>query len=148
METLRNRRGRPSTTKQFIEPETLRSLVAKAQANQFCCNELAEFLMRIHDIVHVKHECLRKLDTETWEECRGYSLERWLKSGIYRIDLEKYKNPFFYFTRGSYLNMLHRLIDIRKDQECYKAYCKSMKKQLEQICPSLQNKDLEAVNDL
>ena len=81
-----------------------------------CSEELGVLILRVHDIVRCKYSNLRNLDKDTWEECRQSSVERWMKGGLAKIDLERFQNPISYLIRGSYLNMLSRLKRIRKQQ--------------------------------
>ena len=72
-------------------------------------DKLAVYLVRIHDIVKKKTEAFRILPEQELEEMVSWSLERWIK-GFKHIDLSKYANPFSYFYKGTYLNMLNRLM--------------------------------------
>ncbi len=46
--------------------------------------------MRIHDIVVKMTEKFRSEDPHIIEEAKSYSIYRWLKKGLWTIDLEKY----------------------------------------------------------
>lgn len=92
-----------------IEPSELRKEVAASQIDGVMTDMLAVYLMRIHDIVKKKTEAFRVLPEQELEEMVSWSLERWVK-GFKHIDLSKYANPFSYFYKGTYLNMLNRLM--------------------------------------
>lgn len=84
-------------------------------------NNLAVYLMRIHDIVRKKHEFFRQCSQEEIDEAVSWSLERWVK-GFGYIDLTKYENPFSYFYRGTYLNMLNRIQTLRHKEGLRQEY--------------------------
>ena len=70
--------------------------------------------MNIHDIVIRTQGFFANTSEEEREEAKSYSLERWLVSGIYKIDLKTHDNPFSYIYAGVYLNMLNRIMRMRK----------------------------------
>lgn len=102
-------------------------------------DKLAVYLMRIHDIVKKKTEAFRILPEQELEEMVSWSLERWVK-GFQHIDLSKYANPFSYFYKGTYLNMLNRLMQLRKTQELQDKYEKEIKDIMEMEMPILQTR--------
>lgn len=71
--------------------------------------------MRIHDIVLKMTEKFRSEDPSVMEEAKSYSIYRWLKKGLWSIDLKKYSSPFSYIYSGSFLNMLHSVQRHYKD---------------------------------
>lgn len=77
---------------------------------------MAVFLLRIHDIVMKTTTYFRQTTREEEEESRSYSLERWLKRGLWTIDLAKKDNPFSYIYAGTYLNMVNRITSMRRKQ--------------------------------
>lgn len=100
-----------------IQPDKLRLAVRESQERKTCTNELAEYLLNIHDIVLKTQSFFLSASVEEKEEARSYSLERWLTSGIYKINLEAHYNPFSYIYAGVYLNMLNRIMRLRKSEE-------------------------------
>lgn len=71
-----------------IQPDKLRQAVRESQERKTCTNDLAEYLLNIHDIVLKTQSFFLSASVEEKEEARSYSLERWLTSGIYKINLE------------------------------------------------------------
>lgn len=77
---------------------------------------MAVFLLRIHDIVVKTTSFFKQTTKEEEEEGRSYSLERWLKCGLWTIDLSKRDNPFSYIYAGTYLNIVNKIMTMRKKQ--------------------------------
>ena len=80
--------------------------------------------MNIHDIVIRTQSFFANTSEEEREEAKSYSLERWLTSGIYKIDLESHDNPFSYIYAGCSMNMLNRIMRMRKREADKAAYAK------------------------
>ena len=72
--------------------------------------------MRIHDIVIKTNSYFRTTTKDEEDEGRSYSLERWLKRGLWLIDLSKRDNPFSYIYAGTYLNIINKISNMRKKQ--------------------------------
>lgn len=131
-----------------IDKHQLRKAIAESQIEHKCTTEMAVLLMRIHDIVVRTSSYFRQTTREEEEEGRSYSLERWLKCGLWTIDLQKRDNPFSYLFAGTYLNIVNRIMNMRKKQIQKEKLQKMLMEQLAQQMPSLQVKDLTSLNDL
>ena len=105
------------------------------------------FIVRIHDIVKKCCSFFKTCTKEELEEATSWSYERWVSRGIPHIDLEKYDNPFSYFYRGSFQNMMNRILQLRRKQLRQEQYEKMVKEMLENELPSMQVKDLTSLYD-
>lgn len=114
-----------------IQPDKLRQAVRESQERKTCTNDLAEYLLNIHDIVLKTQSFFLSASVEEKEEARSYSLERWLTSGIYKINLETHYNPFSYIYAGVYLNMLNRIMRLRKSEADKAEYSDKLKEEYE-----------------
>lgn len=74
---------------------------------------------------------------EEREEAKSYSIARWVTSGIYRIDLKKHENPFSYIYAGCYLNMLNRILRMRKHEQDRAEYAKKVMDEFKSQFPEL-----------
>lgn len=90
----------------YIKPDDLKNEVEITQHNKQCTNKLATYLIILHKKVlnfpAFKNYCIDEKD-----EMMSYSLERFLKRGIYTADTNK--NLFSYFTTGIYTNYQNHL---------------------------------------
>ena len=64
-------------------------------------------------------------------------MERWLTSGIYKIDLESHDNPFSYIYAGCSLNMLNRIMRMRKREADKAAYAKMVLEEFRSQFPEM-----------
>ena len=131
-----------------IDKHQLRKAIAESQIQHRCTEEMGVFLMRIHDIVIKTNSYFRTTTKDEEDEGRSYSLERWLKRGLWLIDLSKRDNPFSYIYAGTYLNIINKISNMRKKQIQRDQLQKALAKQLLEQMPSLQAKDLTSLNDL
>lgn len=131
-----------------IDKHQLRKAIAESQIEHRCTEEMGVFLMRIHDIVVKTSSYFRQTTREEEEEGRSYSLERWMKCGLWTIDLQKRDNPFSYLFAGTYLNIVNKITNMRKKQIQREHLQKMLMDQLLEQMPSLQAKDLTTLNDL
>lgn len=109
---------------EFIEPSSLRALIAQAQIDGRCGEELGALLVRIHDIVVKTTPKFRTEDPQLIEEARSYSMYRWIKNGVRTVDLSKHQSPFSYLYSGTYINILHSLQAQKRDRDRYCEYAK------------------------
>lgn len=131
-----------------IDKHQLRKAIAESQVQHQCTEEMGVLLMRIHDIVIKTSSYFTQTTREEEEEGRSYSLERWLKRGLWLIDLSKRDNPFSYLFAGTYLNIVNKIMNMRKKQIQREKLQKTLMDQLLEQMPSLQAKDLTTLNDL
>lgn len=131
---------------EFIEPSSLRALIAQAQIDGRCGEQLGSLLLRIHDIVVKTTPRFRSEDPDMIEEARSYSMYRWIKNGIRTVDLRK-RSPFSYLYSGTYINILHSLLAQKRDRDRRQEYARRLTEQLQQELPSLQAKDLTSLYD-
>lgn len=82
--------------------------------------------MNIHDIVLKTQSFFLSASADEKDEAKSYSLERWLTSGIYKIDLVTHENPFSYIYAGVYLNMMNRIQRMRKAESDKEKYSKKV----------------------
>lgn len=85
----------------YINPDELKNEVEITQRNKQCTDKLALFLIKLHKKV-LNFPSFRNYSTYEKDEMMGYSLERFMKRGIYTADANK--NLFSYFTTGIYTN--------------------------------------------
>ena len=147
---MRSARRRTKTTSSYeaIDKHQLRKAIAESQVQHQCTEEMGVLLMRIHDIVIKTSSYFTQTIREEEEEGRSYSLERWLKRGLWLIDLSKRDNPFSYLFAGTYLNIVNKIMTMRKKQIQRERLQKMLMDQLLEQMPSLQAKDLTTLNDL
>lgn len=131
----------------FIQPSILRTLIAQAQIDKVCSEQLGQFIVRIHDIVKKQISFFRKCRSDELEEAISWSCERWLTKGIAKIDLSKFDNPFAYFYRGSMLNMMNRVQQLRRKELRHIEYQNMLKEMLVETLPGMQNPDLSHLYD-
>lgn len=85
----------------YIKPDDLKNEVELTQRNKQCTDKLATYLITLHKKV-LNFPAFRSYSIDEKNEMMGYSLERFLKRGIYTAD--KNKNLFSYITSGIYTN--------------------------------------------
>ena len=108
-----------TNTKEFyINPDDLKNEVEITQRNKQCTDKLATYLITLHKKV-LNFPSFRSYSIDEKNEMMGYSLERFMKRGIYTADVNK--NLFSYFTSGIYTNY----------QNYLKRYYKRLNQQLE-----------------
>ena len=90
----------------YINPDDLKNEVEITQRNKQCTDKLALFLIKLHKKVLNFHS-FRNYSTDEKTEMMSYSLERFMKRGIYTADINK--NLFSYFTTGIYTNYQNHL---------------------------------------
>ena len=91
-----------TNTKEFyIHPDDLKNEVEITQRNKQCTDKLAMFLIMLHKKV-LNFPTFRCYSIDEKNEMMSYSLERFMKRGIYTADINK--NLFSYFTSGIYTN--------------------------------------------
>ena len=146
---MRSARRRTKTASSYvaIDKHQLRKAIAESQVQHQCTEEMGVLLMRIHDIVIKTSSYFTQTTREEEEEGRSYSLERWLKRGLWLIDLSKRDNPFSYLFAGTYLNIVNKIMTMRKKQIQRERLQKMLMDQLLEQMPSLQAKDLTTVNE-
>lgn len=142
------RRRNASSSYEPIDKHQLRKAIAESQVQHQCTEEMGVLLMRVHDIVIKTSSYFTQTTREEEEEGRSYSLERWLKRGLWLIDLSKRDNPFSYLFAGTYLNIVNKIMTMRKKQIQRERLQKMLMDQLLEQMPSLQAKDLTTLNDL
>ena len=103
--------------------------------------------MRIPDIVKKCCSFFRTCSAEELEEATSWSYERWISRGIPHVDLQKYDNPFSYFYRGSFQNMMNRVLQLRRKRLRQEQYEKTVKELIANELPSTQVKDLTSLYD-
>lgn len=130
-----------------IPAATMRLLVSQAQIDGRCSEDLGTVLVRVHEIVRKMCGYFRHCTQEEIEEATSWSIERWLTRGVRQVDLARYDNPFSYFFRGSKMNMMNRIQQMRKKQRRRERYEQAVRDEMLLQFPSLQNKDLEAYNE-
>lgn len=141
------RRTKTASSYEAIDKHQLRKAIAESQVQHQCTEEMGVLLMRIHDIVIKTSSYFTQTTREEEEEGRSYSLERWLKRGLWLIDLSKRDNPFSYLFAGTYLNIVNKIMTMRKKQIQRERLQKMLMDQLLEQMPSLQAKDLTTVNE-
>lgn len=141
------RRTKTASSYEAIDKHQLRKAIAESQVQHQCTEEMGVLLMRIHDIVIKTSSFFTQTTREEEEEGRSYSIERWLKRGLWLIDLSKRDNPFSYLFAGTYLNIVNKITNMRKKQVQKDQLQKMLMKQLLEQMPSLQAKDLTSIND-
>ena len=85
----------------YINPDELKNEVELTQRNKQCTDKLATHLIILHKKV-LNFPSFRSYSIDEKNEMMSYSLERFLKRGIYTADINK--NLFAYFTSGIYTN--------------------------------------------
>ena len=90
----------------YINPDELKNEVELTQRNKQCTDKLATFLINLHKKV-LNFPAFRNYSIDEKTEMMSYSLERFLKRGIYTADINK--NLFAYFTTGIYTNYQNHL---------------------------------------
>ena len=90
----------------YINPDDLKNEVEITQRNKQCTDKLAMFLIKLHKKV-LNFPAFRNYSIDEKDEMMSYSLERFLKRGIYTADINK--NLFAYFTTGIYTNYKNHL---------------------------------------
>lgn len=90
----------------YINPDDLKNEVEITQRNKQCADKLATYLITLHKKV-LNFPSFRNYSTDEKDEMMSYSLERFLKRGIYTADVNK--NLFSYFTTGIYTNYQNHL---------------------------------------
>lgn len=114
----------------------------EAQEKKTCTDKLAIFLMKIHDIVLRTQSFFVQSTIEEREEAKSYSIARWIERGIQRIDLESHHNPFSYIYAGCYLNMMNRILRMRKKEAEKTLYIKKMVKQARAEFPMMDEVEM------
>ena len=90
----------------YIDPDDLKNEVEITQRNKQCTDKLATYLITLHKKV-LNFPAFRNYSIDEKDEMMSYSLERFLKRGIYTADVNK--NIFSYFTTGIYTNYQNHL---------------------------------------
>lgn len=90
----------------YIIPDDLKNEVDISQRNKQCTDKLATYLITLHKKV-LDFPSFRNYSIDEKNEMMSYSLERFLKRGIYTADVNK--NLFSYFTTGIYTNFQNHL---------------------------------------
>lgn len=90
----------------YINPDDLKNEVEITQRNKQCTDKLATYLITLHKKV-LNFPSFRNYSIDEKDEMMSYSLERFLKRGIYTADINK--NLFSYFTTGIYTNYQNHL---------------------------------------
>ena len=90
----------------YINPDDLKNEVEITQRNKQCTDKLATYLIILHKKV-LNFPSFRNYSIDEKTEMMSYSLERFLKRGIYTADINK--NLFAYFTSGIYTNYQNHL---------------------------------------
>ena len=103
----------------YIDPDDLKNEVEITQRNKQCTDKLAMFLIMLHKKV-LNFPSFRNYSTDEKTEMMSYSLERFLKRGIYTADINK--NLFSYFTTGIYTNYQNHLKRYYKRLNQQRAY--------------------------
>ena len=103
----------------YINPDDLKKEVEITQRNKQCTDKLATYLITLHKKVLNFHS-FRNYSIDEKDEMMSYSLERFLKRGIYTADINK--NLFSYFTTGIYTNYQNHLKRYYKRLNQQRAY--------------------------
>lgn len=103
----------------YINPDDLKNEVEITQRNKQCTDKLAMFLIKLHKKV-LNFPAFRNYSIDEKDEMMSYSLERFLKRGIYTADINK--NLFAYFTTGIYTNYQNHLKRYYKRLNQQRAY--------------------------
>lgn len=103
----------------YINPDDLKNEVEITQRNKQCTDKLAMFLIMLHKKV-LNFPSFRNYSIDEKTEMMSYSLERFLKRGIYTADINK--NLFSYFTSGIYTNYQNHLKRYYKRLNQQRAY--------------------------
>lgn len=103
----------------YINPDDLKNEVEITQRNKQCTDKLATFLINLHKKV-LNFTSFRNYSLDEKTEMMSYSLERFLKRGIYTADINK--NLFSYFTTGIYTNYQNHLKRYYKRLNQQRAY--------------------------
>lgn len=90
----------------YIDPDDLKNEVEVTQRNKQCTDKLATYLITLHKKV-LNFPAFRSYSIDEKNEMMSYSLERFMKRGIYTADVNK--NLFSYFTSGIYTNYQNHL---------------------------------------
>ena len=103
----------------YINPDDLKNEVEITQRNKQCTDKLATYLITLHKKV-LNFPAFRNYSIDEKDEMMSYSLERFLKRGIYTADVNK--NLFAYFTSGIYTNYQNHLKRYYKRLNQQRAY--------------------------
>ena len=103
----------------YIDPDDLKNEVEITQRNKQCTDKLAMFLIKLHTKV-LNFPAFRNYSIDEKDEMMSYSLERFVKRGIYTADINK--NLFAYFTTGIYTNYQNHLKRYYKRLNQQRAY--------------------------
>ena len=103
----------------YIDPDDLKNEVELTQRNKQCTNKLATYLITLHTKV-LNFPAFRNYSIDEKDEMMSYSLERFVKRGIYTADINK--NLFAYFTTGIYTNYQNHLKRYYKRLNQQRAY--------------------------
>ena len=103
----------------YIDPDDLKNEVELTQRNKQCTDKLATYLITLHKKV-LNFPAFRNYSIDEKDEMMSYSLERFLKRGIYTADINK--NLFAYFTTGIYTNYQNHLKRYYKRLNQQRAY--------------------------
>lgn len=103
----------------YIDPDNLKNEVEITQRNKQCTDKLATYLITLHKKV-LNFPTFRNYSIDEKTEMMSYSLERFLKRGIYTADINK--NLFAYFTSSIYTNYQNHLKRYYKRLNQQRAY--------------------------
>ena len=103
----------------YIKPDELKNEVELTQQNEQCTDKLATYLITLHKKV-LNFPAFRNYSLDEKTEMMSYSLERFLKRGIYTADINK--NLFAYFTSSIYTNYQNHLKRYYKRLNQQRAY--------------------------
>ena len=127
----------------YIKPDELKNEVEISQRHKQCTEKLATFLIKLHRKV-LNFPAFRNYSLDEKDEMVSYSLERFLKRGIFTADVNK--NLFSYFTTGIYTNFQNylkryykRLNQMREYEEQVLLNLKCRNSYVEDTIDKLQN---------
>lgn len=104
-------------TKNYMDAEELKLEIIKSKELNQPTERFGELMILLHDNV-LRHKKFVMLDYHTKEEIKSYSLMRIFKRGIITVDSSlTAKKIFNYFSTSAMMNMVRRLLDLKKYKE-------------------------------